>query len=108
MRSRLVLPFAVLALVALLLGGRALAAPLAPAIGEAINWWVVATGGGSSTGEVPGLFGGGAVTIDSTVGQPIAGDSSGTGITLGAGYWYGAQGQYTLYLPSVLRIAGTP
>ncbi len=68
-----------------------LAAPLA----GAIDWWVVAAGGGPSSA--------GSVAIDSTVGQPITGDSAGSNVTLGAGYWYGVQARSILYLPAVLR-----
>ncbi len=81
-----------LLIVALLIAGRAVAAPLA----ADIAWWVVAAGGGPSSGA-------GGLVLDSTLGQPIAGESSATGITLGAGYWYGAQAKYSMYLPDVLR-----
>lgn len=50
--------------------------------GEAIERWVIAGGGGPSTG--------GNVAINDTLGQPIVGPSSLGTVGLGAGYWYGA------------------
>jgi hypothetical protein len=66
-----------LGLVALLLaaGGAALAA------GEAVDWWVFSGGGAPSSG--------GNVTLNTTLGQPVAGPSAGGDFALGAGYWYG-------------------
>ena len=46
----------------------------------AVNWWVVAGAGGTSTG--------GSVTVSDTLGQPIIGPASGSGnLGLSAGYW---------------------
>lgn len=78
-------------LVGLLVAGRVLAGPLAPAI----DWWVVAAGGGPASN--------GNVSVDATLGQPVAGESTNGGVALGAGYWYGAQATYSLYLPVALR-----
>jgi hypothetical protein len=89
----------VLALAAALLGGLVLVlsadessvvkglvtGALAQGSAPAIDWRVVAGGGGES-GEA------GRVMIDSTLGQPIIGPSSGKSISLEAGYWYGAEG----------------
>lgn len=67
----------VLALAVLLaMGGMALAAG-----GEAIGWWVISGSGGPASG--------GNVTVNTTLGQPVAGTSSGGSIGLEAGYWYG-------------------
>ena len=62
--------------------------------GSVIDWFVVSGGGGTASG--------GNVTLDSTVGQPIAGVSTGGNVSLGAGYWY-AQELVNLYLPIVVR-----
>jgi hypothetical protein len=59
----------------LIVGGAALAAG-----GEAINWWVLSGGGGPALG--------GNVTLNTTLGQPVAGPSAGGDVALGAGYWY--------------------
>jgi hypothetical protein len=48
-----------------------------------INWWVIAGGGAPS--------GGGQVTLNDTLGQPIIGPSSSGNVWLGAGYWGGAR-----------------
>lgn len=48
----------------------------------AIEWWVLGSGGGPSSGST--------VAINDTLGQPIVGLSSGGGAALGAGYWYDA------------------
>jgi hypothetical protein len=63
--------------------------------GEAIDWWVQAGGGGSASQ--------GSISLDDTLGQPIIGDSSAVGVTLGAGFWYGARAQYDIYLPMIRR-----
>ena len=61
-----------------------------------IDWWVVSSGGGPTSG--------GNVTLDATLGQPIIGTSSGGPISIVAGFWPGA-GEVTcdLYLPQVSR-----
>jgi hypothetical protein len=69
--------FLSLAVLLLAFGGLALAQ------GGAIDWWVIAGGGGPSSGT--------AVALNDTLGQPVIGPSSGNGVSLGAGYWYGAQ-----------------
>ena len=93
----------VLALLALgllasaLLAGRAIAEPNAPAIG----WWVVAGGSGPASS--------GDVTSDGTLGQPFIGPSASGDITVGAGYWYGAQApRYQLFLPVAMRNTVSP
>lgn len=86
-------------LVVLLLAGQALAGPLA----DAINWWVIAGGGGPASGA--------NVTVDSTFGQPVAGKSSGGSVALSAGYRQAAATSgpptYRQFLPSAfLNAAG--
>lgn len=73
---------------------------VAPAVaerleGETIAWWVVSSGGGSSTS-------GGNVSIESTLGQPIAGSSSSLSIVLQAGYWHTEQSMQ-LFLPLLIH-----
>jgi hypothetical protein len=59
-----------------------------------IDWWVLSGGGGGASG--------GNVTLDSTLGQPIAGPSSAGNAWLGAGYWYGEQ-PVQIFLPMLRR-----
>lgn len=68
----------------------------------AIHWWVIAAGGGPSSGT--------GVAINDTLGQPIIGLSSSSGdVALGAGYWYatafGAEpgSGYVSYFPIILK-----
>ena len=72
---------------------------LARGSGPAVDWWVIAGGGASATGE------GDRVVLHDTLGQPIVGLSSAAGgqIALSAGYWTGAVTQCRVYLPLVLR-----
>jgi hypothetical protein len=63
----------------------------------AVDWWVVGGGGGESSG-------GGGVVVNSTLGQPIIGPSGGT-TSLGAGYWYGAEGPPTVVTLSAFTAA---
>ena len=74
--------------------------PLAsPSADYEISWWTVDGGGGAfSTG--------GDYELSGTVGQPDVGPALGSGqYRLVGGYWYGvgAEQEYALYLPSVLR-----
>ena len=62
----------------------------------AIERWVVGSTGGESTGA-------GDVALNSTLGEPIIGPSSGGSVSLDAGYWYGGAVEYEIYLPIVLR-----
>ena len=59
-----------------------------------IGWFVIASGGGSSSGD--------NITLESTVGQPIAGSSAGGIVTLEAGYW-SAEETRVLYIPFLLK-----
>jgi hypothetical protein len=47
--------------------------------GPSVDWWVISGGGAPSSG--------GNVTLNDTLGQPVAGDASGGSVTLHAGYW---------------------
>ena len=82
-------------LVCLLLAGRALAEPLAPAV----DWWVVAAGGGPPAG--------GSIASDGTFGQPITGASGGGSAAVNAGYWVPLGTTYHAYLPAVFQAGGT-
>jgi hypothetical protein len=73
--------------------------------GLALDWQVLASGGGSSSSSIArdnNLSGGGGVTLDSTLGQPITGVSTGGDAWLGAGYWYAEQ-PVQLFLPLLRR-----
>ena len=63
---------------------------------QSLARWVIAGAGGESTAT-------GEVAVNSTLGEPIIGPSSGGSVSLGAGYWYGAAVDYRIYLPLVLR-----
>ncbi len=91
-RKKLVLALAVVALLAL--SGAVLAQGGEPAV----DWWVLAGGGGSATGA--------GVTLHDTLGQPVAGGSSGGNVSLAAGYWQEATAlelTQATWLPLVLR-----
>ena len=81
---------AVLALL-LVLGGLALAGGGGPSL----DWYVIGSGGGPVAS--------GQTHLDATVGQPVAGTTSGDGYTLCSGYWCGAVGTYYIYLPLVIK-----
>lgn len=72
------------------------------AVPDAIDWWVIAGGGGP-------LIGSGHVTLNATLGQPIIGPSAGDHLQLSAGYWQQVPeppaAAYFIYLPIVLRDA---
>ena len=74
------LPFTLLALLA----GAVLVSSVVvlAAVQQEIGWDVIASGGGLSSG--------GNVQINDTLGQPIVGPAQGDGVSLGAGYSYGA------------------
>ena len=80
-------------LLCLLVVGVALAR--APA---AIDWCVTGSGGSPSTGH-------GGVALNDTIGQPIIGLLGNEPVSVGAGYWYGAEARYRVYLPLALRNA---
>jgi hypothetical protein len=60
-----------------------------------MDWWVIG-GGGAQVDS-------GAYSLGGTLGQPVTGASSAGGYELCAGYWCGAAGRHTVYLPVVLR-----
>ena len=88
-RRAIILAVALLAGLMLARGALAQATP-------ALERWVVGSAGGQSTTA-------GEMIVNSTLGEPIVGPSSGDSVSLGAGYWYGAARQYMVYLPLVLR-----
>src|SRR6266566_5954482 len=47
--------------------------------GYSLAWWTIAGGGGTTTG--------GVYSLSATIGQPLAGNLSGTNYTLEAGFW---------------------
>ena len=64
--------------------------------GTTLDWSVLGGAGAPASG--------GAVTLNGTLGQTAIGASTGTGATLGAGFWYGlGEGAYEIYLPVTLR-----
>lgn len=72
------------------------AASLALAQGNSfsLGWWTVDGGGGVS--------GNGRYTLQSTIGQPDAGEMGDGRYALLSGYWDGP-GQYDVFLPLVIR-----
>jgi hypothetical protein len=66
--------------------------------GIELSRWVLGGGASDSTG-------GGGVALRATLGQPVVGVVTGAGgdITLGQGFWHGAQPGYDIYLPLVVR-----
>ncbi len=64
--------------------------------GYDLSWWTV-DGGGATWSE------GGGYSLGGTVGQADAGALEGGGYTLLGGFWGGAEVQYCVYLPLVLR-----
>lgn len=77
-------------LIAGLLSAAALAAVVQAAAGPGIDWLAFTGGGGRSTG--PGIV------LESAVGQPAVGRTTGGGIELDAGY-LAARFETRLYLP---------
>jgi len=59
-----------------------------------LDWWTVDGGGGVS--------GNGRYTLQSTIGQPDAGEMGNGRYALLSGYWDGP-GEYDIYLPLVIR-----
>jgi hypothetical protein len=61
-----------------------------------IFWYVLGGGGGRVTN--------GSITVEGTLGQPVAGFVSQSPLELCSGYWCGAGvSSYQVYLPLVLR-----
>ena len=88
-----------LSLVVVLVAAVGVAAAAAQSQGPAFIRWVMGSGGGPSTAQ--------GVTLNDTLGQPIAGPSTSAdgSISLMAGYWTagGASGAGQVYLPIVIR-----
>ena len=59
-----------------------------------LDWWTVDGGGGMSSD--------GRFTLQSTTGQPDAGEMENGRFTLLSGYWDGS-GEYAVYLPVAIR-----
>jgi hypothetical protein len=82
----------------LLLGLALIALGPARAVGNSaqIEWAVIDSGGGSATG--------GNVTIDASVGQPVAGQASAGETEVCAGFWCAVQEAFSaLFLPVMVR-----
>ena len=62
-----------------------------------LDWYTPLTGGGGGPASSAHY------AVDFTVGQSVIGASASTHYRAGLGYWYGAVGQYRVYLPLVLR-----
>ena len=77
----------------------------ATAVGSAGEYavdWQVLNGSGAPAASASGL-----VALNGSLGQTAIGSSSGPGVTVGAGFWYGlGGGVYRLFLPVVLRNYG--
>jgi hypothetical protein len=91
-RLSIVLIFGLLIFLGVGLISRTVFAQVTP--GEAIDWFVLASGGGSSSGA--------NITLESTLGQPFAGSAEGGDVSLSAGFWY-AEDPSALYLPMVQK-----
>ncbi len=95
MSNRKIIGHLTLLLLLCLVGGVALAQGT-----PTINRWVIGGGGGTATG--------GNVSLSNTLGQTVAGPSSGGNVAISAGFWSGgpvapAPAEYTAYLPLVVR-----
>jgi hypothetical protein len=90
----------------IILAGLLLSSVMAQGGAYTISAWVVAGGGGGSTGGVYGL--------DGTIGQAAAGRSTGGGYTLDSGYWALDEigpvviSEPKIYLPMIHRPLPTP
>jgi hypothetical protein len=66
--------------------------------GTSVDWSVLSGSG------APADSSSGTVSLNGSLGQTAIGASSGSGATLGAGFWYGlGAGVYEVYLPVTLR-----
>ena len=93
--KRLVAILVVLVLV-LLVAGSALAMS---STNYKLDWYVTLSGGGGGPSSST------SYAANFTIGQVAAGASSSTNYKAGLGYWYGAGGQYSIFLPVVLKSA---
>lgn len=92
-KSRVLVALALI-LIALSMGGIALAANALAKDGYEMPRHVIGGGGGAVTA--------GGYALHSTLGQAVVGDNSGASYDLCTGFWCGL-GRYTVYLPLVLR-----
>lgn len=60
-----------------------------------IDWYVIGSGGGSTTN--------GDYTLSGTIGQPVAGLSSSADLDLCSGFWCKLLDHYKIFLPLILR-----
>jgi hypothetical protein len=60
-----------------------------------LDWWFL---GGSG-----GRFSSGGHVLEGTLGQPVVGPATSGSNSLCAGFWCGAQGTYSLYLPLIVK-----
>jgi hypothetical protein len=94
MNKRRLLPVAIVLLCALVLAGSALAMS---SPNYRLDWYVLLTGGGG------GPTGSANYAANFTVGQSAIGAADSANYAAGLGYWYGAAGEYRIYLPLVLK-----
>lgn len=95
MNTRRLLPVAIVLLCTLVLAGSALAAMSSP--NYRLDWYVLLTGGGG------GPTGSANYAANFTVGQSAIGAADSANYATGLGYWYGAAGEYRIYLPLILK-----
>jgi hypothetical protein len=89
------LVFILVLVIVFLVNGAALAAN-----SYILSWWTADGGGGTSTSAGPGY------SLSGTIGQPAAGELSGTGFHLSGGFWVGAgipSAGYRVYLPLTVK-----
>jgi hypothetical protein len=94
MNKRRLLPVAIVLLCALVLAGSALAMS---SPNYRLDWYVLLTGGGG------GPTGSANYAANFTVGQSAIGATDSANYATGLGYWYGAAGEYRIYLPLILK-----
>jgi hypothetical protein len=64
-----------------------------------LDWFTPLTGGGG------GPTASANYAANFTVGQTASGGANSVNYAIGVGYWFGAAGQYKIYLPLVMRNA---
>jgi hypothetical protein len=93
MRKRLLV-----AIIVVLLGGLLLAQIVLAmsSTNYKLDWYtpLTSSGGPATSTNYAGNF---------SVGQSVIGYATSTGYTAGLGYWYGAAGQYKIYLPIIMK-----
>jgi hypothetical protein len=91
--SRSKWPFIIVLLVLTLLAVGVVQAQVSANFG--LGWHLVSGGG------APAATGSGDIRLNGSLGQPVIGASQVTGLDLHAGFWPGALGGVTIYLPLV-------